>query len=194
MFPLLFGDPRMEFLSGLRNLGLDAEMAPRGHRLENSRGGGSLGVINLGEGLIRWVNLLKVTYGDGGDYYYADYGIPDRRLTPDYAHQIRLRSRKVRRYPIFGSVSSVRWEGQDAPFQVLAQLNGDTELPVGLATAPDVRIWADGEYRYWVITTPAGHKSILSILHLGGRILVPKRHLWDCYRRIAECLLRATLR
>jgi len=76
---------RDDICRGPRSFGIDAQMAPRG-RAEEDIGEGSLGVIDIPEGPIRWVNVRKIVTGGGRSSttdYYTDYGVPDSRLGPN---------------------------------------------------------------------------------------------------------------
>ena len=54
---------RDELCAHLRILEIDAQLAPRGRKEEKIGGEGSLGLIDIPEGPIRWVNVRK--YGPG---------------------------------------------------------------------------------------------------------------------------------
>ncbi len=69
-------------------------------------GGGSLGLIDIAGGPIRWVNVRSVGEGD----YVAEYGVPcEHAPVPNP----RLTSVRVRTFPLLGSMVDVRWRGYD---------------------------------------------------------------------------------
>ena len=66
---------RDNICAGLRTLGVDAQMEMSRRAAEEAiRIGWCVGVIDISEGPIRWVNVCS---------YYTDYGVPDLRLGPD---------------------------------------------------------------------------------------------------------------
>jgi len=69
--------------SELRLLGIDAEESPSSRPEQTALGRSSLGLINIAQGPIQWVNIRNVKGGDDPDYHYADFGIPDSRLSSE---------------------------------------------------------------------------------------------------------------
>jgi hypothetical protein len=87
---------------GLQKLGIDAHMVRRGRIEEKIGEGGSLGIIHIPEGPIRWVNIRDETHASGQTIsivYYTEYGIPDTRLGSDLPlSYIRPVRKKLIRY------------------------------------------------------------------------------------------------
>ncbi|GAG14225.1 unnamed protein product, partial [marine sediment metagenome] len=87
-------------------MGIDARMAERGQAMEGIGGIGSLGLIDISEGPIRWINVRKETDYDG-DFeeidYYTDYGVPDPKLetTRDL---YGINTVPVKSFPLFGRI------------------------------------------------------------------------------------------
>jgi hypothetical protein len=147
---------RDNMYADLRRLGIDARMVQRGRVEEEIRGKGSLGIIHIPEGAIRWVNIRKETYHSGGGgsqkYYYTEYGVPDARLEsaspPPYIHSIRKKT-----FPLFGKVVDVLWKGKDYGTGVVSRLNSEYQLKEPIMKNQDVTIQGIGEYGCWIIST-----------------------------------------
>ena len=161
---------RDDFCQALRVLGINAQMAERGRTEEKIGSDRSLGVIDLQEGPIRWVNMTWVSYGGGmaggSTYYYANFGVPDPRMPPDFPPFI-IRSVKIKTRPIVGRVTGVRWKGsyeanKYAP-GVIRRLQGDDTISI------------HPNHACWIITVESKYS--------------PTRGLWRCYNAIAEHLL-----
>ena len=52
---------RDRICAGLQRLGIDAQVATRGRPVERVGGSGSLGLIDINDGPISWVNVLSAT-------------------------------------------------------------------------------------------------------------------------------------
>lgn len=112
----------------LDSLGIGAVLAERGRveeKVENSWHQRSLGIIDISEGLVRWVNILKK---DGNQYsppqWWVILGIPDERpLTSHKAVDIRAIRKKT--FPLFGKVVDVTWRGDDHHTGLIHLLSND---------------------------------------------------------------------
>lgn len=173
----LFRDKtRNDMCAGLRELGIDARMVTRGRVEEGICGNGSLGIIQIPEGPIHWVNVRKEEYRSqtgGIVVYYTEYGVPDRRLGPKLT--VHIESVRKKYVPVLGPVHDVRWEGKDYSVGIISRLNSDEQLKEPIKNSRDVKIKAIGDYGCWIISTKTRE--------------VPSRKLWDCYQKIAEHLL-----
>ncbi len=134
---------RDELAYSLRSAGVKAEMAERGRaeeKVENSWYQRSLGVIDILEGSIRWINILKK---DGSNHspprWWVVLGIPDERPTFT-RQQIKIKTVRKKTFPLFGKVVDVIWKGydgstglintlsKDAPTKTLAERIGNLEV------------------------------------------------------------------
>ena len=170
---------RDNICAGLQTLGIDAQMAERDRAEEKIGGKGSLGIIHIPEGTIRWINVRTEThstgqYGGGGFDYYTEYGVPDPKLGFD-SPWLRIKSTRVKKPPILGEVVDLRWWGEDFGFGIVSRLNSDVQLKQPLMESRDVTIEAHGEHRCWIISTKTRD--------------VPSEELWNCYQKIARHLL-----
>jgi len=168
---------RDNICAGLHKLGIDAQMVTRGRVEESICGSGSLGIIYIPEGPIRWVNVRKETYGSGetrSTYYYTEYGIPDPRLGPD-SPTTYIRSVRKKTSPLFGQVVDVLWEGGDYGTGVISRLNSEGQLKKPIMKNRDVTIKGFADYGCWIISTETRN--------------VPSEELLNCYQTIAQHLL-----
>ena len=163
--------------AGLRKLGIDAQMSLRGRIEEMVCGGESLGIIDIDNSPITWINTRREK-GDGGQsshvYYFIDYGILDNRLGQN-SNLLEIRTIRVKTIPWFGRVVDLRWEGEDLNLGIISRLNSDISLKPPIMRSYDVMIHADGQHGYWIISAET--------------IEVPSPELWSCYEAIAQHLL-----
>jgi len=119
---------RDKLAQNLNSLGIGAVLAERGQaeeKIENSWYQRSLGIIDIPEGLIRWINILKK---DGNQYsrplWWVILGIPDERpLTNHQAVDIKTIRKKT--FPLFGKVVDVTWKGDDHHTGLVDTLSND---------------------------------------------------------------------
>ena len=175
---------RDEFCAHLRSLGMDAEMASRGRR-EEKLGGGSLGLIDISKGPIRWVNVRRLGPGqDGNAGYYAEFGVPDPKVTADFP-KVRIRSVKVKTSWFFGKVVDIEWKGEDFGLGIVGRLRNDRSLK-NLATEKkydNVVITARPEEECWTISYGVWAST------LGGNHSLPSAKMWNSYEVVARHLL-----
>ena len=163
-------------------LGADARLAGRGRAEEQITNGiqcGSLGLIDIREGPIRWVNVRKVRqYGDPQGSHFTDYGVPDPRLEL-YSRRPAIKSVRTKEFPLVGRVIDLHWKGEDFGLGIISRLNSDFQLKRPIMSSQDVKIYACGHHSdyhsCWIISTETFDS--------------PSRELWNCYQSIAQHLL-----
>jgi hypothetical protein len=166
--------------AGMQRLGINAQIAVRG-RYEESIGkvGDSLGIIDIPEGPIRWINVCRVYYRTGqlgGNYnHHTAYGVPDSSLEPSWRSK-RIRTVRVKTFPLFGKVVDLRWKGDDFSQEIIRRLNEDPLIRDPMMRSRDVEISAYPEHGCWILFTANPRKE------------APPREVWDCYQRIARHL------
>lgn len=157
----------------LQSMGVDAEIARRGRPEEQMSGGGSLGLIEIFEGPIRWVDVRRL-YRHAGEetVYFYDYGVPDSRLQSN-APGVEIESKRKR--------DNWQWRGTDAGLGIIGRLNGDISIEYTLirTKTPKVTIRTYTLPGCWVISSEA--------------IGMLSQELWNCYQAIAKHLLSAPL-
>ena len=161
---------RDKLCAGLRAMGVGAWMAERG-RPEEKTGKGSLGVIDIGQGPIRWVNVREV--GDSENTaYMTEYGVPDQRHLP----QLQIRSVRVKTFPVFGRVIDVRWKGNDLGLGIAQRLSNDESIRGAImGTRDEVTVQACSYLGCWLIVRDTE--------------AAPSQEQLGCYQAIAENLL-----
>ena len=180
---MIDGDLRyqMERLStGLVDLGIDAQLSETPQTQQKIGTGGlfkvnsSLGLINIQDGPIRWINLKearenKSRHGAIVRYtYYMDYGVPYQsgaRVPKDWVFSVR-----VKRFPIFGAVVGIRWTGRGLGREIADRLNADSLLKRPSIIDSDFEITSYPEHECWVLSA--------------GKWRVPSRDQWDAYQAL----------
>jgi len=119
---------RDELAQNLNSLGIRADLAERGRaeeKIENSWYQRSLGIIDVPEGLVRWINILKKDWsGRSPPQWWVILGIPDERpLTNHQAVDIKTIRKKA--FPLFGKVVDVTWKGNDHHTGLVQVLSND---------------------------------------------------------------------
>jgi hypothetical protein len=181
---------RDKIYARLRMLGIDAQMAARGRAEENIGGSPrdstdiftgtsqeSLGLIDIPKGPIRWVNVFRELRNSGYSqtaYYYTLYGVPDPELGPAFP-RVRIKSVRVKSFPLVGRVVDLRWEGEDFGLGIISRLNSDYELKHPIMNSRDVIIRAHGDRNCWILSTKTRD--------------APSQEIWSCYQAIARHLL-----
>ena len=186
-----------QFCTHLPSLGIDARVAPRGRPEEEIYTGaddeGSLGVIDIVEGPIRWIN---VTWGTRASvaldtswvdvYHSLVFGVPDPKVRSGFP-EVRLNAIPVRereRFWLSGRVIRVRWEGEDFGLGIVEHLSQNIQLPTASLESIgevgyDFEIRARPDHGCWILTVEG--------------VLAPSKQEWDCYQSIASALLAMPL-
>ena len=122
---------RDELTYALNSVGVKAEMTERGRaeeKVEDSWYQRSLGVIDILEGSIRWVNILK---RDAGQHnppkWWVVLGIPDERSISSH-QEIKIKTVRKKTFPLFGKVVDVIWKGHDGGTGLVNVLSRDEEI------------------------------------------------------------------
>ena len=107
---------RDQLAHNLNSLGIRADLTERGRaeeKIENSWYQRSLGIIDIPEGLVRWINILKK---DGSrnspPRWWVILCIPDERPIPDH-QAVNIKTIRKKTFPLFGKVVDVTWKGND---------------------------------------------------------------------------------
>ncbi|MFC2032001.1 hypothetical protein ACFLUS_01320 [Chloroflexota bacterium] len=126
---------RDRLAQNLNSLGIRANLAERGRaeeKVENSWYQRSLGIIDIPEGLVRWINILKK---DGSKNspprWWVVLGIPDERPIPKH-QAVDIKTIRKKAFPLFGKIVDVTWKGNDSGTG-LADVLSDDEAVKDLA-------------------------------------------------------------
>jgi len=125
----LFRDKTRDNLArNLNTLGVRAELAERGRseeKVENSWYQRSLGIIDIPDGLIRWVNILKKdSSGRSPPQWWVIFGIPDERPLSNHK-AVDIKTVRKKSFPLFGKVVDVTWKGHDHHTGLIEVLSND---------------------------------------------------------------------
>jgi hypothetical protein len=131
MRELLRDKTRDRLAQNLNSMGVTAVLAERGRveeKIENSWYQRSLGIIDISEGSVRWINMLKK---DGSKNspprWWVVLGIPDERPIPK--HQVvDIRTIRKKTFPLFGKILDVTWKGNDSGTGLADVLSNDEEV------------------------------------------------------------------
>jgi len=165
---------RDELCVGLQAMGVDARMAERGRR-EEETGKGSLGVLDIAQGPVRWINVREEGSGES-QRYITEYGVPDQGYIP----QLQIRPIFVKTFPVFGQVIDVRWEGTDEDLDIVQRLSNDQAIKHSImVTEDEVTVVARRDHGCWLIRRETED--------------TPSPEQWQCYQGIADWLLATSL-
>jgi hypothetical protein len=168
-----WGTTREDLIMGLYMAGVSATLAQRG-RPEEGTGRGSMGLIDIARSPISWINVRK--WDNEGPVYATDYGVPDPRPLP----YIKIKSVRVRTFPLFGNVIDVRWKGNGPVSSLLQNITADRAIRAAImANRDEIVVSTCPELRCWLI--PRMTKD------------APLASQWDCFQRIASTLLVSPL-
>lgn len=174
-------------------LGINAQMAERGrpeeHIIVLDRGlylnvrRESLGLIEIRDSPIRWVNVVRRRLGGfipERISYSNEYLVPDPNMpTKQY---LKAKSVSKRNVPLTGIITDLHWEG-DLEGDSIRRMNEDILLKEALIELKeDLEIGGYPDYQHWAIATK----------WLSADRLRVSREQWDCYETIARHLLESS--
>ena len=122
--------------------------------------------------------------GGGAPLTYLDYFIPDADGVLRSEHRFtkfRIDSIRIRKFPIFGNVVGVRWEGDDGGLDIFDRLTNDIFIRQVILDGLQVRISADeitADERGWKLGVCSSPRD-------------PSKSEWDCFCAIGNHLLSA---
>ena len=125
----IFRDKSRDKLSqNLNSLGIIAYLAKRGRmeeKIENSWYQRSLGIIDIPEGLVRWINILKKDGSKNNPpQWWVILGIPDERPLPKHK-AVNINTIRKKTFPLIGRVVDVNWKGRDHGSGLIDVLSND---------------------------------------------------------------------
>ncbi|MEA1871829.1 MAG: hypothetical protein U9M91_00270 [Chloroflexota bacterium] len=119
---------RDKLAQNLNSLGIRADLAERGRaeeKIENSWYQRSLGIIDIPEGLVRWINILKKDgSGRSPPQWWVILGIPDERPLSNHK-AVDIKAIRKKMFPLFGKVVDVTWKGNDHHTGLVQVLSND---------------------------------------------------------------------
>ena len=170
---------REELAYALNSVGIKAEMAERGRaeeKVEDSWYQRSLGVIDILEGSIRWVNILK---RDAGQHnppkWWVVLGIPDERSISSH-QEIKIKTVRKKTFPLFGKVVDVIWKGHDGGTGLINVLSRDEEIKMLAQRLGNLEIKSHANgFQGWTLTV--------------DRRFSPTSQEWETLQKIAGYIL-----
>jgi hypothetical protein len=125
----LFRDKTRDKLAqNLNSLGIRADLAERGRaeeKIENSWYQRSLGIIDISEGLVRWINILKKDASKNSPpMWWVILCIPDDRPLSNHK-AVDIKTIRKKSFPLFGKVIDVTWKGNDHHTGLVEVLSND---------------------------------------------------------------------
>jgi hypothetical protein len=119
---------RDKLADALNSLNVKSEMMERGcleEKINDTWYTRSLGVIQIANSSVKWINILKKDRGQHNPpKWWVVMGVPDERLGLDFQN-IKIRSVRKKRFPLFGKVIDVVWVGEDGDTGLLEKLSRD---------------------------------------------------------------------
>ena len=172
---------RDNLTNALNSLGVKAEMAERKRaeeKIHNAWWNRSLGVIDLPEGPVRWINIIKKDQSkDSPPMWWINFCIPDERLISS-RREIEIKTVRKKTFPLFGKVVGVTWKGNDHSTGLVSRLSYD-ETAKNLATRIGnikIRSYSE-EFQGWTLQVDRRFK--------------PTIQDWQTIQKIADYLLSA---
>ncbi|MBA7670594.1 hypothetical protein ES703_78740 [subsurface metagenome] len=153
----------------------------------------SLGLIEIRDSPIRWVNVLDIVRGKGTQseaeavVHRNVYVVPNSSVSSKGGYML-AKSVRVKSTPLIGRVVDIRWEGGKSHGNLMRRMSDDVLLNQSLIRLKeDVTIRGFPEYNCWAILS--SRSSVGGFL--GGFFghPAPSRKQWDCYETIARHLL-----
>ena len=111
--------------------GVTADMGERGRteeKIDNSWYQRSLGVIDIADGPVKWINILKRDRSkDSPPKWWAVMGIPCD-FDGSTNQKIRIKTVRKKSFPLFGNVVDVTWKGDDGVSGLINTLSSDPSI------------------------------------------------------------------
>ena len=165
----------------LNSLDVKAEMAERKRaeeKVHNAWWNRSLGVIDLPEGPVRWINIIKKDrQKDSPPMWWINHCIPDERPISG-SREIDVKTVRKKSFPLLGKVIGVDWKGKDHSTGLVNRLSYDQATKDLATRIGNIRIRSySEEFQGWTVQV--------------DRRFEPTRQDWQTVQKIADYLLSA---
>jgi len=179
MKEILRDKSRDELARTLNSLGIRAALAERGRpeeKVENSWYQRSLGIIDIPEGVVRWINILKKDANrNSPPLWWVVLCIPDERPVPNYK-VVDIRTVRRKTVPLVGRVVDVTWRGDDHHTGLCEVLSGDEAVKALAKRIGNLTIHSyDKEFQGWTLQV--------------DRRFQPTSEDWATIQKIADYIL-----
>ncbi len=182
---------RDNFCAGLQDLGINASLSARGlpeEKIKKKNRYRSLGLIDILDGPIRWVNVQDSSaFFDADPFRCVTYCILDLMITPTFP-KVNLRSVSVKSPKFFGNIVRIDWKGKNFGLGLkdeLAKHQWEELKWMGV----DIEITARPEYRCGAISPCWSWMEGEEMSYQGIFGDLPSIQLWKCYQAIGQLLL-----
>jgi len=171
----------------LNSVGVKAEMVERGRaeeKVENSWYQRSLGVIEIPDGPIKWINILKKDGGkDSPPRWWVVMGIPDDRSVS--AHQeTKIKTVRKKNFPLFGKVVDVTWKGSDGGASLVDTLSVDVAIKTLAKNIGNLEIKSQTNgFQGWTLTVDRRFNG------WSWKAGTPTNQDWETVQKIADYIL-----
>ena len=177
-----FRDKRRDELAWmLKHIGVKADLVDRGgvqEKAENSWYQRSLGIIEILEGPIKWINILKRDRSkDSPPKWWIVMGIPDAKPLPTN-QELKIKTVRKKTFPLFGKVVDVTWRGNDQGTGLVGVLSADEAVKSLSKTIGNLEIKSQSEeFQGWTLTS--------------DRRFAPTNQDWAAIETVANYILSA---
>ena len=173
---------RDELASALRALRVNAELANRGEIEKNvrkTRFRRSLGIVDISGGPVAAINVLKMDGSQHSPPQWWEVFLISSDLPGTADHPVDLSTRRVKSFPVFGTITAVKWRGEDFGSGLINSLDQDHRLAdvIRRVGGFEIRSHSNG-FEGWMIQIKAR--------------LQPNERDWGMITSLAERLSRIT--
>ena len=166
----------------LNSLGIRAQLAERGRaeeKIENSWYQRSLGIIDISEGPVRWINILKKDASKNSPpLWWVVLIIPDDRPLPNH-RAVDIKAVRKRAFPLLGRIVDVVWKGRDHHTGLVEALSRDEEVKDLAKRIGNLAVHSYArEFQGWTLTV--------------DRRFEATSQDWDAIQKIANYVLSST--
>jgi hypothetical protein len=163
----------------LNSVGIRADLAERGRpeeKIENSWYQRSLGIIDIPDGPVRWINILKKDASrNSPPLWWVVLCLPDKRPVPNYK-AVDIKTMRKKTLPLFGRVVDVTWKGDDHHTGLAEVLSGDEAVKNLAKKIGNLTIHSyDKEFQGWTLQV--------------DRRFAPTNQDWATIQKIADYIL-----
>lgn len=144
--------------------------------VENSWYQRSLGLMDISEGPIRWINILNRDRGKSGSpRWWIVLSVPDERSTLS-RQQIKIKAVRKKTFPLFGKVADIMWRDFDGVTGLMNTLSKDGPNETLAKRIGTLEIKSDVKgFQGWTLTV--------------DRRCSPTSQDWETVEKIAETML-----
>tara|TARA_Y100000588_G_scaffold392600_1_gene505121 strand:- start:3328 stop:3885 length:558 start_codon:yes stop_codon:yes gene_type:complete len=173
---------RDQLQQALNSAHVRAEMSERKSDLEevdNSWYQRSLGVIEISDSPVKWINILKK---DGSQHspprWWIVLGIPDDRPIST-SRETKIKTIRKKSFPLFGKVVDVTWKGDDGGTDLIHILSNDVSTKALASRIGNLEIKSQANgFQGWMLVI--------------DRRFRPTTEDWDAIETIARHLLSSS--